>query len=376
MAGNLPDQLGPTLCGMAGIEPGGNAEDIRNRLIGFLGDLAAGLPEDLRTAFAAALALPEDVRFRFLDERMQWLACWLQRDVRTARRRTDEAIRLIDATADVPAGYAGDYKDWHLARLCTRLLLDRAAPIAIEERTVVASRDDLAEVSIATSIPVPRDAHTKEQAAELAVLHGGTLVASTWPTATYLRYTIRLPEPLRCGQSHEFGISITTPRGQPFNPRYAIQPLRRCDEFDLRIRFGARQERRVWRIAGLPRGMVDDFADPDALVGPDAAGDIHVRYQHLKLGMVYGARWSAPALLPASSPGPCSPLPPAMRHSAPRSVTSLLGQQAPRVAPSTLEMAVQGSTDDLELPPGRKARPDGTVTGGVECRVKAQLLMA
>ena len=71
------------------------------------------------------------------------------------------------------------------------------------------------------------------------MLYGGSLIGSTWPTATYLRYTIRLPQPLRRGQSHEFGISITTPPGQPFNPRYAIQPLRRCDEFDLRIRFGA-----------------------------------------------------------------------------------------------------------------------------------------
>jgi len=57
MAGNLADRLGPTLRRMAGIEPGDNAEDIRKRLIGFLEDLAAGLPEDLRTAFAAALAL-------------------------------------------------------------------------------------------------------------------------------------------------------------------------------------------------------------------------------------------------------------------------------------------------------------------------------
>lgn len=294
MAGNLADRLGPTLRRMAGIEPGDNAEDIRKRLIGFLEDLAAGLPEDLRTAFAAALALREDVRFRFLEERMQWLADWLQRDVRTARRRTDEAIKLVGATASSSPGEGGDYRDWHLARLRARLLLDRAEPLAIEERTVIAACDDLAEISIATSIPVPPGARAQGHAAEVKVLHGGTLMASTWPTATYLRYTVRLPRPLRRGQSHEFGISIATPRGQPFNPRYAIQPLRRCDEFDLWIRFYAGPERRVWRIAGLPRGMVDDFADPDALVRPDAAGDIHLRYQHLKLGMVYGARWSAP----------------------------------------------------------------------------------
>lgn len=293
MVADLPSQLGPTLCGMAGIESGGNAEDIRQRLIDFLEDLAAGLPEDLRTAFAAALALREDVRFRFLDERMEWLADRLHRDIRTARRRADEAIRLVGASTESPASGATDYQNWHLARLRALLLLDRAEPLAIEERTLVAACDDLTEISIATSIPVPRGSRPQEQAAQLNVLYGGSLIETTWPTATYLRYAIRLPHPLRRSQSHEFGISITTPSGQLFNPRYAIQPLRRCDEFDLRIRFGAARPLSVWRITGLPRGMVDDFADPDAVVHPDATGDIHLRYQHLKLGLVYGARWSA-----------------------------------------------------------------------------------
>lgn len=293
---DLPDRLGPTLRGMAGIEPGSNAEDVRQRLIEFLEGLAADLPEDLRTAFAAALALREDVRFRFLDERMEWLADWLRRDVRTARRRADEAVRLIDAAARSSANAPGDYDAWHLARLRALLLLDRAESHAIEERTLVAARDDLAEISIATSIPVPRGMFANEHPAELKVLYGGSLVGTTWLTATYLRYAIRLPQPLRRGQAHEFGVSITTPSGQPFNPRYAVQPLRRCEEFDLRIRFGAgTQARSVWRIDGLPRGMVDDFADPEALVHPDATGDIHMRYQHLKMGLVYGARWSAMA---------------------------------------------------------------------------------
>ena len=295
MAADLTDRVGPTLCRMAGIEPGGHADDTRQRLIGILEELAAELPEDLRTAFAAALALREDVRFRFLDERMQWLAKSMQRDARTARRRADEAIRLVEVAATASAGRLREYEDWHLTRLRALLLLDRAEPSAIEERTVVAACTDLAEITIATSIPAPDGGRPAANRAELRVIYGGTLIGSTWPTATYFRYAIRLPRPLRRGESHEFGISLTTPHDQPFNPRYAIQPLRRCDEFDLRIRFGAAgRARTVWRIAGLPRGMVDDFADSEALVQPDAVGDIHLRYEHLKLGLVYGARWSAP----------------------------------------------------------------------------------
>lgn len=296
MAADLSDRLGPALRGMAGIEPGGHSDDARQRLIGILEDLAAGLPEDLGTAFAAALALREDVRFRFLDERMQWLADRIQRDARTARRRADEAIRLVEAAATAPAAGLPEYEDWHLTRLRALVLLDRDEPSAIEERTVVAARADLTEVAIATSIPAPEGGRSAAHGAELRVLYGGTLIRSTWLTATYFRYVIRLPRPLRRGEAHEFGISLTTPRGQPFNPRYAIQPLRRCDEFDLRIRFGAAgRARSVWAIAGLPRGMADDFADPEALVQPDAVGDIHLRYEHLKMGLVYGARWSTPA---------------------------------------------------------------------------------
>jgi len=308
MAGDLPDRVGPALCSLAGIEPGANVGDIRKRLIRVLDERSAGLPEDLRTAFDAALALREDVRFRFLDERMRWLAGRLGRDVRTARRRADEAFKLVEVAAafpSKPAMPASDYADWHLARLRSLLMLDRAEPSVVEERTVVAARDDLAEISIATSIPSPCAVPAPGHGAELRVLYGGSLIASTWLTATYFRYAIRLPRPLRQGQSHEFGISITTPPGQPFNPRYSIQPLRRCDEFDLRIRFAsAAGAWSVWRIAGLPRGMVDDFADPEAVVHPDATGDIHLCYQRLQLGLVYGARWSANSLPAASLPGP------------------------------------------------------------------------
>ena len=174
------------------------------------------------------------------------------------------------------------------------VIIDRRWTIIAKERWGLLGTNwvgcaELAEITIATSIPAPDGGRPAAHSAELRVIYGGTLIDSTWPTATYLRYAIRLPRPLHRGESHEFGISITTPRDQPFNPRYAIQSLRRCDEFDLRIRFGAAERARtVWRIAGLPRGMVDDFADSEALVQPDAVGDIHLRYEHLKLGLVYG----------------------------------------------------------------------------------------
>ena len=293
MSADLRERLGPTLCTLAGIDSEANLLDARRQLIGFLDELAAGLPEDLRVAFAAALALREEVQHRFVEERMRWLATWLQRDIKTARRRADEAIRLAAAHVDVNTDDVDrhPYRDWYLAKLRTVLHLDLAQQSAVEERTVVAARDDLAEIILSTSIPRPTGLNDGEQAADVAVLHGGTLGEAEWSTATYLTYTIRLAHPLRRGDSCELGVCITP--GQPLNPRYAFQPLRRCEEFDLRIRFGeSAHARRVWRISGLPRGMIDDFAAPEALIVPDAAGDIHLNFKRPQVGLAYGARWT------------------------------------------------------------------------------------
>ncbi len=295
MAGDLGERLGPTLRAVAGIDPDGHPDDIRQRLTRFLEEQAISLPEDLRTAFAAALALREDVRHRFLEERMRWLADTLHRDIRTARRRADEAIRIVAASASPPAGPAsGDpLGDWYLARLCTVLLLDGARPTAIEERLVVAARDDVGEIVISTGIPFPDGEVTGARGAELTVLQGGTLISSEWPTAGYFRNSITLARTLRLGESHTISVRVVIPEGQPFARRYAFQPLRRCDEFDLRIRFGSSgRAKHAWKLSGLPRGMVDDYAAPEALIRPDANGDVELRYEHLRVGLTYGARWS------------------------------------------------------------------------------------
>jgi hypothetical protein len=300
MSGDLCERIGPTLRALAGIDPAGSQEETRRLLARFLDDLAEILPGDLRLAFSASLALDADAQHRFLEERMSWLAARLDRDVRTARRRVDEAFKSAEASAGAQSGRAGDYlrAGWYVARLRTVLRLDGQRPQAVEDRTVVASDDGLTEVVISTT--VPRSA-TGDQALsafsrqrlEFDVLYGGSLIRCERATASYFRYFVKLPRPLARGELHELGVSISVPSGQPFNPRYTLQPLRRCDEFDLRIRFGAHNPpMRVWNIDGMPRGMADDFADPDMLICPDSAGDVHLRYKNLRIGLAYGVRWS------------------------------------------------------------------------------------
>jgi hypothetical protein len=294
MSSDLLDRTGPTLGTLSGIPDAPSENEARRRLVTYLCDLADELPGDLSLAFRVGLGLHEDVQCRFLEERMRWLATKLDRDVRTARRRVDEAIRSAESMRAISAPSADTYAldGWYHERFRTLLYLDGAQPTALEERKVVARHDFLSEVILSTSIPRLTDADPERHRADLTILYGGSLARTERPSNTYFRYFVRLPQPLRRGQSHEIGVSVTIPVDQAINPRYALQPLRRCDEFDLRIRFGAEnRSTRVWNLAGIPRGMADDFAATDARVALDEAGEIHLNYQRLQVGLVYGARW-------------------------------------------------------------------------------------
>ena len=294
MASDLLDRTGPTLRALSGIDDSPSENEARLKLVAYLSDLADELPGDLCLAFRVGLALHEDVQYRFLEERMRWLATKLDRDVRTARRRVDEAIRSAETMRAISAPSGDNYAldGWYLERFRTLLRLDGAQPTAIEERKVVARHDCLSEIIVSTSIPCPAGADPQRHQADLAILYGGSATRLERPSNTYFRYFVRLPQPLKRGQSHEIGVAVTLPADQPINPRYALQPLRRCDEFDLRIRFGAgKRLTGVWNLAGVPRGMADDFAAASARVPLDEAGEIHLNYQHLLVGLVYGARW-------------------------------------------------------------------------------------
>lgn len=296
MASDLLERVGPALKALSGIDDACTEAEARRRLIVFLNGLASELPPDLGLALATSLAVHEEVRHRFLEERVRWLATKLQRDVRTARRRIDEAIRCAEGVSAATSAAGGDYapEGWYLARLRTLLSLDGPRPTAIEERTVVANQDDLSEIIISTSIPRAGTAGSLRHTVDLTVIYGGSLALREQRTDTYFRHVIRLPQSLRRGESHEIGVSVAVPVDQPMKSRYAFKPLRRCDEFDLRIRFSPlAPAMNIWSIHGLPQGMIEDFATPDAIVRPDSAGEVHLRYQHLRVGLAYGARWES-----------------------------------------------------------------------------------
>jgi hypothetical protein len=84
---------------------------------------------------------------------------------------------------------------------------------------------------------------------------------------------------------------------------YVYRTHRRCDAFDLRIRFHpARLPREIWRITDGYAGDLDDESPPRDSVDLDRSGELHLAFHRLRLGLGYGAQWK-PSPSHESRPG-------------------------------------------------------------------------
>ena len=122
----------------------------------------------------AALGIqPETEKMLQLQDRVDWLAHELRRDVRTARRRVDEACgrlaEVLDAGSPARARRRGP--GWYVTDFYALALLDRPDPLTIERREIVADRDGLDEIALAFSL---RDTGSPTDL-NLRVLYGGQL---------------------------------------------------------------------------------------------------------------------------------------------------------------------------------------------------------
>lgn len=297
---NIAQRVGPELGRLCGIQDGDDESEIRRKLALRLSELSTHLPEDLRLAFLAALSLHPDTQQRFLDERIEWLASRLHRDVRTARRRVDEAISLATDTAcnmrrgQPTSGPNDNYAPggWHLASFRVLLRMNQATPEATEEREIVAAMDGLQRVLISAGIPRHPASLNVEHGLKAELLYGGHLSSQDRPADTYFRYFVQLPYSLNWGERHRIGTRMTIPPGQLMYPRYVYRPLRDCDSFELRIKFDRKElPRRIWQVAAIPSAMLDDFTAKTHLVAPDRFGELTLEFHSLRPGLSYGAKW-------------------------------------------------------------------------------------
>jgi hypothetical protein len=305
---HLPDQIGPLLRELAAVDNHDPTGIIRQKVTGTLDRLAESLPSDLALAARAALSLHPEAQQPFLAERVQWLADQLERDVRTARRRVDlgltalaeRALMPTPAEGTVPAPRAPLTREpdddlWHIQEFRAVLRLDQPTPEAIEQRVVVANEDGLDRLDALITIPRDRDVRTGSHDLLMEVLYGATIVSRERVTGSRFRYGLRLPRPLHAGEAHEYALLFRLPPNQPMRTHYVYTTHRRCDAFDLRIRFDPEDlPDQIWRVNQGYLGDLDDDTAPREVVEVDRTGELHLVFHRLRLGFGYGAQWTAP----------------------------------------------------------------------------------
>ncbi|HEY3606411.1 MAG TPA: hypothetical protein VGL06_02875 [Pseudonocardiaceae bacterium] len=291
-APRLADQVGPMLRALCGIGENESAASIREKLTRQLLILASGLPEDLRHVVTTALALQPDVQHQFLRERVQSLAEQQRRDVRTIRRRMDEGFELLAEIAarpveDQPQGTA---RGWYVERIEAIMRLDKTTPETYERRRIVSEADGLDMLQPTQT--QPRNPADPEHDLNVEAHFGVRLLGKRKVTGSRFAFHLGLPEPLSIGQKHEYGLIIRVPPSQPMQPHYVMFPERRCDEFELRIRFDLdRLPNQIWRVEEVFHRDVDDNQPSANLLTIDGVGEVHLSFRNLLPGHGYGAQW-------------------------------------------------------------------------------------
>lgn len=293
-APKLADQVGPMLRELCGVGRNENAAAIREKLSARLRNLSDRLPDDLRLAVTIALALHPDTQQQFLQDRVQFLADLQKRDVRTIRRRMDEGFDLLAEMATKPSESTGggSGQAWYIQRMEAILRLDKLSPECFERRTIVAEWEGLEKIQAMLTLPKDQD-DTGEQHDLNAELYFGATLANTYrKTVNRFALELDLPKPLGIGERHEYGIVWRVPDDQPMRTHYVFFPDRRCEEFQLRIRFDAKQvPSTIWQVEEVFHRDVDDKRPTEAILHVDGAAELNLTFNQLLPGHGYGAQW-------------------------------------------------------------------------------------
>jgi hypothetical protein len=321
LRGDVADRIGPLLCELAtGTAPqpgteaapalGSDAADVRRALADKLAKLAEQLPDDLGLAILAALALHDATRnMRTYERRREWLADQIHRVPRTAERRIDRAQEQLaqDIASELKAQRArppapDDADQWYIEKFTALLILDGDHPEAIERRTIRSRVDGLTELTIALDVPVA--AGEPRLPLNLEAIEGGRLDITEDTARTRTRYVIRLPRPLNSGDTHEYAtrVQVLDDDEQPMRDYYVLRPERRCDHFDLRVRFNrTRLPAWVRRVADEDVYSYYTYSDvpaPHERIAIDIYGEVTQTFDRLRTHYGYGLQWGWPA------PGP------------------------------------------------------------------------
>jgi hypothetical protein len=292
-AGDLDSRLGPLLGELAG---GDDAAVRRKNLMAAISQCTAQLSGEYGIAVEASLALSaETMHEPFFANRVSWLAGQMDREYRTALRRIGQAeLRLAELIATelrdrrgrIPASAGGFYVN----ELRTLLRLDTEILVSEEDRRIVATREDLTEVTVL--LDLPREANELGADLQADIRYGGHLLRKQQPSRNRFKFVLRLPEPLQPGQVHSYGLSLRMPRRMLRLPHYLVTPECQYNRFDLRIRFDPeRLPTWIRRVEGETVRQFEDARPPARPLVPDAAGEVSQEFSSLTMFLGYGIQW-------------------------------------------------------------------------------------
>lgn len=280
---------------------GSDPAESRRALAGKLAKLAELLPDDLRLAVLAALALHDATGgMPTYEQRREWLAGQIDRVARSAERRVNlaqeqlaqEIAAQLKAQRGAPPA-AGDAGQWYIERFTALLLLDGDYPEAIERRLIRSNVPGLAELTVALDVPV--DAGQPRLPLSIEAVSGGELVITEDTARTRTRYLVRLPHPIGAGEAHEYTARVRVLDERLMRDYYVLRPERRCDHFDLRVRFHrARLPAWVRRVAGEDVYSYYTYSDvpaPRERVTVDVSGEATQAFSRLRTHYGYGLQW-------------------------------------------------------------------------------------
>ncbi|MFC3453836.1 hypothetical protein [Amycolatopsis speibonae] len=300
-APQLAERAGPALRAVCGTTEDDENAEIRRRLTDCLSEWTRSLPDDLQTAVLAAFGLHPEAGNPFYQDRVRWLAKYLQRDDRTARRRIDEGMDRLAEVAVASTNESDEAEKsrpsrrWHTEELRVALALDQPIPEAFEFRRIVADADDISELDLALTLTdsVYRGEAIGTDDLRVDVFHGGRLAGRAMESTDRVGLALRLPQPLRRHGKHEIALRF---RAEIRHPHFVCVPRHPVDLFDLHVRFASPIPAEVVQLERVFQDDASDEAARGFVLTPDATGEVHVQFRNLAPGFAYGVRWRVPDL--------------------------------------------------------------------------------
>ncbi|MFC3896617.1 helix-turn-helix domain-containing protein [Lentzea rhizosphaerae] len=290
---DVGDRVGPALRQVCDLTALDGPETVRQKVSDWVHGTTELLPHHLRLTVTTPLGLNPDAQFRFLHQRVSWLAAKQQRSPGTCRRRIGEAMRRLVEVALTPGQTTTPVSrehTWHVREFEAILNLHGDTPRCTESRTIVADRDGIDRVTWSLTLPEHEDGSPPDM--EVEVLHGALELSRERPSPRRILLVLGLPRKLKAGEVHDFALQVTLPPGRRMSPRYVYWPERRCEKFQLIARFGEQAvPSAVWKVDHVFHRDADEIDIERDHLPVNGVGEVQVAFADLLAGHGYGLRW-------------------------------------------------------------------------------------